>query len=294
VLEAVPNVSEARDAAVVTAIGEAFGRGAVLLDVHSDADHHRSVFTLVGSEHGLFDALLAGIRVAVDRIDLRRHVGAHPRIGVADVVPLVPLDPAEMDQAVTAARTLAQRIGDELQLPVFLYGEAAGGVRPVFFRRGGLEALVRRVDDGEVVPDAGPHEIDPSSGGVLVGARQALIAYNLDLATDDLEVASAVAVAVRGSSGGMAGVQAIGLRLPESARTQVSMNVIDVDAAPLHEVVSRVRAEATARGTEVVAGELVGLVPERVVVAAQAAGEDLPGVDESQVLERVLRSRLAE
>ena len=294
VLEAVPNVSEARDAGVVAAIGEAFERGATLLDVHSDADHHRSVFTLVGDENGLIEGLLSGIRVAVDRIDLREHVGAHPRIGVADVVPLVPLDPSDIEQAIAAARTLAQRIGDQLGLPVFLYGEAAGGVRPVFFRRGGLEALARRVAEGELVPDAGPDEVHPRSGGVLVGARQALIAYNLDLATDDLETATAVAIAVRGSSGGMRGVQAIGLRLPESRRTQVSMNVIDVDEAPLHEVVERVRAEARKRGTEVLAGELVGLVPERVVDAAAAAGVELPGVDESRILERVLRSRLAE
>jgi glutamate formiminotransferase / 5-formyltetrahydrofolate cyclo-ligase len=294
VLEAVPNVSEARDAGVVAAIGEAFERGAKLLDVHSDADHHRSVFTLVGDESGLIEGLLSGIRVAVELIDLREHVGAHPRIGVADVVPLVPLDPREMEHAIDAARALGQRIGDELGLPVFLYGEAAGGVRPVFFRRGGLEALARRVADGELVPDAGPYEVDPRSGGVLVGARQALIAYNLDLATQNLEIATAVAVAVRGSSGGMPGVQAIALRLPESGRTQVSMNVIDVDLAPLHEVVERVRTEAHARGTDVLAGELVGLVPERVVDAAAAAGVELPGVDESQVLERVLRSRLAE
>jgi glutamate formiminotransferase len=294
VLEAVPNVSEGQDAAVVAAIAEAFERGAMLLDVHSDADHHRSVFTLVGSEEGIVGALLSGIGVAVERIDLRAHAGAHPRVGVADVVPLVPLEPSGIGQAVAAARTLARRVGDELALPVFLYGDAAGGLRPVHFRRGGLEELARRVAAGELIPDAGPHEIDSRSGAVLVGARRALIAYNLDLATVDLEVASAVAVAVRGSSGGMPGVQAIGLRLPEAGRTQVSMNVIDVDLAPLHDVVERVRAEARARHTEVVAGELVGLVPERVVAAAAAAGVALPGVDESQVLERVLRSRLAE
>jgi glutamate formiminotransferase len=294
VLEAVPNVSEARDARVVAAIGEAFEGDAMLLDVHSDRDHHRSVYTLVGAEHALVESLLAGIRVAVELIDLQVHTGTHPRIGVADVVPLVPLEPTDIERAVAAAHTLARRIGDELGLPVFLYGDAAGGLRPVFFRRGGVDELTRRVRAGELVPDAGPHEVDPRSGGVLVGARHALVAYNLDLATDDVAIATSVAFAVRGSSGGMQGVQAIGLRLPEAGRTQVSMNVVDVDLAPLHEVVERVRAEAQARGTDVLAGELVGLVPERVVDAAAAAGVELPGVDESQVLERVLRSRLAE
>ena len=293
-LEAVPNVSEARDAALVAAIGEMFEQHATLLDVHTDADHHRAVYTLVAGETELVESLLKGIRFAVDQIDLREHSGVHPRIGVADVVPLVPLEPSDMARAVAAASVLARRIGDELGLPVFLYGESAGGIRPIFFRRGGLEALARRVDEGELVPDAGPRRLDPRSGGVLVGARHALIAYNLDLTTDDLEVAQAVAVAVRGSSGGMPGVQAIGLRLPDSSRTQVSMNVIDIDAAPLHEVVERVRAEARLRGAEILAGELVGLVPERVVAAAAAAGAELPGIDDSQVLERVLRSRLAE
>ena len=294
VLEAVPNISEGEDALVVAAIGDAFGHGATLLDVHSDADHHRSVFTLVGGDDGIVDALLSGIEAAVGCIDLRDHAGVHPRVGVADVVPLAPLAPEEMGSAIAAARTLAERIGEELRLPVFLYGEVGGGRRPVFFRRGGVEELSRRVVAGELVPDAGPHEVGARSGAVLVGARHALVAYNLDLTTDDVEVARAVAAAVRESSGGMRGVQAIGLRLPRSRRTQVSMNVIDIEAAPVHELVERVRAEARARGADVSAGELVGLVPERVVEAADAAGVHLPGIDESRVLERVLRSRLAE
>ena len=157
-----------------------------------------------------------------------------------------------------------------------------------------LDELRRRVEAGELVPDAGPREIDPRTGVVLVGARAPLVAYNLELATDDVRVAQEIAAAVRGSSGGMPGLQAIGLALASSGRAQVSMNVIDVDLAPLHEVVVRVRAEAASRGTEVVAGELVGLVPERVARAAAAAGVELPGVDASQILENVLRSRLAE
>ena len=292
-LEAVPNVSEGGSADVVSAIGRAFSTAAEVLDVHSDPDHHRSVFTLVADERALVDGLLAGIAAAVDLIDLREHVGVHPRVGVADVVPLVPLVPAEMEIAARAARTAAERIGGELGLPVFLYGEVGEGRRPVFYRRGGLDELRARVAHGELVPDAGPHEIGLRSGAVLVGARHVLIAYNLVLATEDQAVAEEVARAVRASSGGMTGVQAIGLDLPGSGRVQVSMNVIDVDAAPLHEVVERVRAESRDRGVEVAGGELVGLVPERVVEAAKVAGVELPGVDESQILERRLASRLA-
>jgi glutamate formiminotransferase len=288
VLEAVPNVSEGRDPAVVEAIGAAFATSAALLDVHSDGDHHRSVFTLVGEEEPLLDALLAGIATTVELVDLREHLGVHPRVGAADVVPLVPLSQDEMELAVAAAHALAARIGDELGLPVFLYAEAGFGRRPAFFRRGGLDALRRRVEAGELTPDEGPLELDPRSGVVLVGARYALVAYNLELATDDVDVASAIARRVRASSGGMPGVEAIGLHLPESGRIQVSMNVIDVDQAPLHELVRRVRAEAAARGVEVAGGELVGLVPERVLRAAEAAGVALPGVDGSRVLERAL------
>ena len=287
-LETVPNVSEGRDPAVVDAIGAAFATSAALLDVHSDVDHHRSVFTLVGEEEPLLDSLLAGIATTVELVDVREHLGVHPRVGAADVVPLVALSEDEMELAAASAHALANRVGSELGLPVFLYGEVGFGRRPAFFRRGGLDALRRRVEAGELTPDAGPLELDPRSGAVLVGARYALIAYNLELATDDVDVANAIARRVRASSGGMPGVEAIGLHLPESGRIQVSMNVIDVDQAPLHELVERVRAEAAARGVEVAGGELVGLVPERVLRAAEAAGVALPGVDGSRVLERAL------
>ena len=250
-LEAVPNVSEGRDAAVIAEIGRAFGRDAALLDVHSDADHHRSVFTLAGEGDALVESLVAGAAEATRLVDLETHVGVHPRVGAVDVVPVVPLDPAEMERAKSAALVVAQRLGSELGLPVFLYGEVGSGRRPAFFRRGGLTELTRRVDAGELVPDAGPSAIDPRAGVVLVGARAPLVAYNVDLETDDLAIAVAVAAAVRESSGGMPGVQAIGLFLPGSERVQVSMNVLDLDRAPLHEVVERVRAEAAARGVSV-------------------------------------------
>ena len=292
-LEAVPNVSEGRDPSRVAAIADAFSSHALLLDVHSDPDHNRSVITLAGEDDELVDSLLSGIAVAVELVDLRRHVGVHPRVGVADVVPIVPLSPADLPRAASAARVLAHRVGEELGLPVFCYGEIGEGRRPAFFRRGGLDELVRRVEAGELEPDAGPRRIDPRSGVVLVGAREPLVAYNVVLATDDVEIAREVARAVRGSSGGMPGVQAIGLLLPETARIQVSLNVIDLEAARLHEVVARIREEAKTRGVDVATGELVGLVPARVLGAAVAASAVVPDVDASRVLETVLASRLA-
>ena len=292
-LEAVPNLSEGRDATALEAIGAAFeSGGAAVLDVHADVDHHRSVFTLAGEDGALVDALLAGIAEAVARIDLRSHDGIHPRVGAADVVPVVPLVPGDMERAVVAARACARRIGAELGVPVFLYAEVGGGRPPAFFRRGGLGELARRVAEGELSPDAGPSDVSPRSGAVLVGARRPLVAYNLVLGTDDVAVAKDVAASVRESSGGMPGVQALGLYLPRAERVQVSMNVLDLERAPLHEVVERVRAEAAVRDVDVVGGELVGLVPERVLAAASTAGVELPGVDETRVLERAVGSRL--
>lgn len=287
-LEAVPNVSEGRDAAAIAAIGSAFARFARLLDVHSDPDHHRSVFTLAGDAEALEESLLAGAARALELIDLRVHEGVHPRVGAVDVVPLVPLRAGELEAAKRAARRVAARLGEELGLPVFLYGEVGAGRRPAFFRRGGLDELRRRIEAGELVPDAGPRHVDPRVGVALVGARKPLIAYNVGLAEAGVAVAREIAAAVRESSGGMPGVQAIGLRLPRSGRVQVSMNIVDLDRAPLHEVVRRVEREAALRGARIEGYELVGLVPARVLEEAAAAGAPVPGVDESRVLERLL------
>ena len=286
-LEAVPNVSEGRDASVVDAIGKAFASSARLLGLHSDEDHHRSVFTLVAQREDLVDALVAGIGTARDLIDLRSHEGVHPRVGAADVVPLIPLAGDDLPHACSAAVEVAQRTGEELGIPVLLYGEVGKRARPVVFRRGGLDALVRRIAEGEVTPDYGPREVDPRTGVVLVGARRPLVAYNVELETDDLAVAKEVAAAVRESSGGLPGVQAIGLDLPRSGRIQVSMNIIDVEQTPLHEAVAAVAREARARGVEPGPGELVGLVPEAVLRAAEEAGVEVEGVDETRGLERL-------
>jgi glutamate formiminotransferase/glutamate formiminotransferase/formiminotetrahydrofolate cyclodeaminase len=288
VLEAVPNVSEGRDADAIAAIGAAFATSARLLDVHSDVDHHRSVYTLAGDGEELSGTLLAGVATACSLIDLRRHEGVHPRVGAADVVPVVALRPDDAARASALALSLGARIGEELGLPVFLYGDVGGGRRPAFFRRGGVEELDRRLAAGELEQDFGPGRLDPRSGAVLVGARRPLVAYNLDLRASDVDVARAIAATVRESSGGLPGVQAIGLELARSGRVQVSTNLLDVERTPLHVLVEAVEREAAARGTRVSSGELVGLVPPSVLAAAEEAGVAIPGVDESHVLERRL------
>ena len=284
-LEAVPNVSEGRDPAVIAELADAFARRARLLDVHSDEDHHRSVFTLVGDEEALVDSLLAGVARARELIDLSRHDGVHPRVGAADVVPLVPVTPQDMERAKQAALALAARVGEELELPVFLYGAVGEDRRPAFFRLGGPEALQRRIDDGELQPDFGPARLDPRAGAVLVGARPPLVAFNVELATREVEVARAIAALVRETGGGFTGVRALGLELPRTGRVQVSMNVEDWRAAPLHEVVARVEAEARERGVEVVGGELVGLLPAGAALAAAAPALRLAELGPARVLE---------
>jgi len=284
-LEAVPNFSEGRDPATIDAIGESLAAHARLLDVHSDADHNRSVYTLVGSEEELVPALLAGIACARERIDLRRHEGAHPRIGAADVVPLVPIRETDDGRARAAALELARRVGEELALPVFLYAGLAPGRGPAFFRRGGPVELQRRIDDGELAPDFGPVRLDERAGGVIVGARPPLIAFNVDVAGDDLEAAREVARAVRERDGGFAGVRALGLRLPRAGHVQVSLNVEDWRSSPLHDVVATVQREATARGLRVTGAELVGLLPAGAAVAAAGSLLGVSGLDPSQVLE---------
>ncbi len=282
-LESVPNFSEGRDRGTIAAIGEALGGQARLLDVHSDADHNRSVYTIVGSAPELGDALLAGIAVARERIDLREQDGAHPRVGAADVVPLVPLRRGDMQDAREAALAIAARIGDELALPVFLYGEL--GRERHDLRRGGPVELQRRIDAGELAPDFGPSRLDPRAGAVLVGARRPLIAFNVNLRGARLEDARAIAAAVRERDGGFPGVRALGLELPQAGLVQVSMNVEDWEAAALHEIVARVEQEAHARGVEVEGSELVGLMPAGAAAAAAGAMLRIEGFDESHVLE---------
>jgi glutamate formiminotransferase len=190
-----------------------------------------------------------------------------------------------MERARAAALRLGERVGSKLGLPTFLYGEVGNGRRPAFFRRGGRDELQRRMSVGEVVPDFGPAELDERAGAVLVGARAPLVAFNVVLASEDASVAAEVAAAVRESSGGLSGVQALGFRLASSGRAQVSVNVIDVERASLNEVVERITAEARERGVEVDGCELVGLLPARAVVAAAARPLGLPGLDDSRVLE---------
>jgi glutamate formiminotransferase/glutamate formiminotransferase/formiminotetrahydrofolate cyclodeaminase len=269
-LLAVPNVSEGRDRAVLEAIERGFAP-ARFLDLHSDPDHNRAVFTLAGHQGELAQALVGGVRAALERIDLSRHGGLHPHVGALDVLPVVYLDDGQRGAACAEALTAAALIGAELELPVFLYGELA--TRPehaerAFLRRGGPAELARRLQEGELVPDHGPARAHPTGGAVLVAARPPLVAFNVDLESEDLELAQAIAAELRESGGGLPGVRALGLYLPQRRRAQVSTNVHDHRAVPLREIVERVRERAP-----IAEAELVGLAPR---AAFEGFPEDVP------------------
>jgi glutamate formiminotransferase len=209
----------------------------------------------------------------------------HPRIGAADIVPVVAVRRDDAERARAAALEVARRVGEELELPVFLYAELGGGHGPAFFRQGGPEELQRRIEDGELAPDYGPSQLHPAAGGVIVGARRPLIAFNVDLANADVDAARAIARVVRERDGGFAGVRALGLDLPRAGHAQISMNVEDWEAAALHDIVAAIEREAAARGVELAGAELVGLMPAGAAIAAAGALLRIQGFDASHVLE---------
>jgi glutamate formiminotransferase/glutamate formiminotransferase/formiminotetrahydrofolate cyclodeaminase len=291
-LLAVPNVSEGREAATIDAIGEAFRseHGARLLDVHSDVDHNRSVFTLAGDPGSLSTALLEGASIAVQRIDLsERHDptqrGQHPHVGAVDVVPLVYLDPDQRGQACAQALVIADELGERLGVPVFLYGELADGRTRAQLRRGGVSALAQRIEAGELYPDFGPARLHPTAGATLLAAREPLVAFNLELAPPATLVdARRIASLIReGASEGLPGVRAIGVSLRGGSVAQVSMNIERPLQTPLAAVVQAVRRHAVPA-----CGELVGLAPAG---ALEGLPEDLPlrGFDRARhVIENAL------
>jgi glutamate formiminotransferase/glutamate formiminotransferase/formiminotetrahydrofolate cyclodeaminase len=269
-LMAVPNASEGRDHLALEAIERSLAP-ARFLDLHADPDHHRSVFTLVARQGELSAALLNLARTAIERIDISAHGGIHPHVGALDVMPVVYLDDERRGPACAEALTAAGLVGEELEVPVFLYGELA--TRPeqrerADIRRGGPAALGRRIESGELVPDFGPRRAHPTAGAVLASARPPLIAFNVDLATDDVELAKSIAAELRESGGGLPGVRALGLYLEDRGRAQVSTNVHDHRAVSLRELVERVRERAP-----VAEAELIGLAPR---AAFQGFPDDVP------------------
>lgn len=293
-VECVPNFSEGRRPEVIAAIRDAIAgvTGVTVLDVSTDASHNRSVITFVAPAERAVDAAFAGIREARDRIDLRQHTGEHPRIGATDVVPFIPLEKTTMEECVALARQLGERVGRELEIPVYLYERAA--TRPSRknlsdIRRGEFESLRTELGTNpERDPDFGPKQVHPSAGATAIGARPFLVAYNIYLgAASNLPLAKTIAKSARESSGGFPYVKALGLEVDGQA--QVSMNLVDTTQTPMHTVFDFVRDQAAAQGVAVTWSEIVGLVPERALFDAAAHHLQLSKFTLDQLLERRVR-----
>ena len=265
-IESVPNVSEGRRLDVVDRLADAIASvpDVHLLDRTSDASHNRSVFTIAGEDGPVREALERLIAAAVHEIDMDGHTGEHPRIGAVDVIPFVPLGATTMDECVVMARAFGERIAARFDLPVFLYANAAtraDRVKLADVRRGQYEGLKAEIDQQGRQPDFGPARMHPSAGAVAVGARPFLIAYNINLASEDVELAKRVARRVRESGGGLPKVQANGFWIEELRRAQVSMNLLDFETTPLWVVWETVREVAAEDGVQLEESELIGLAP---------------------------------
>lgn len=293
IIGAIPNVSEGRHEDILHALVHSVEvvDGASLLDHSADPSHNRSVFTIVGDADSLMEAVLSLYEVAVPRIDLRTHEGEHPRIGVVDVVPFVPIRDASMTDCVALARRVGQAVAERFAVPVFLYGNAATQPERQALetvRSGGFEGLAQKMQSRAGIPDFGPARPHPTAGASAIGARGPLIAFNVNLATNDLDSAWAIARAIRERDGGLPCVKAIGVRLDHRKIVQVSINLTDYTRTPLHQVVAAVEREAAARDIDVVESEIIGLIPLDVVLAAGAHSLRLRHFDRHQVLERRL------
>ena len=293
-VECVPNFSEGRRPEVITAIRDAIAAvdGVSVLDVSSDASHNRSVITFVAPAETAVDAAFAGIKVAAERIDLSKHTGEHPRIGATDVVPFIPLEGSTMEDCIALARALGERVGRELKIPVYLYERAA--TTPTRenladVRRGEFEGLREELGKNPARnPDFGPSKIHPTSGAIAIGARPFLVAYNVYLGpASNLQIAKNIAKAVRGSSGGFKYVKGLGLEVDEQA--QVSMNLVDTEKTPLHIAFDFVKMRAETEGAQVTWSEIVGLVPEKVLLDTAVSHLRLREFTPAQLLERQVR-----
>ncbi len=297
-VECVPNFSEGRDRTTVHALSHAVESvpGIRLLGQTMDRDHHRSVLSFAGEPDAVVEAAFRAIRVATDLIDLRKHKGVHPRVGATDVVPFVPLRGTTMQDCIHLAKRLGQRVGTELEIPVFLYEQAAlhrdhAPLESV--RRGGLQGLAfRMASDPDWAPDFGPSQLHDTAGAVVIGARPPLIAFNVNLHSTDLALARSIAKDIRQSNGGLPHLKAIGVELPSRQLVQVAMNLTDYIITPIHAAFEAVRTRAAERGVTVAGSEVIGLVPQAALVQAATHSLALEQFDATQVLETKLEARL--
>jgi len=293
IVECVPNFSEGRDMEVIQAIlNEVRGvSGVALLDYAPDQSHNRVVVTFAGEPSAVEEAAFLAAKKATELIDMERHKGEHPRIGATDVIPFIPIRGVTMADCVEMARRVGKRIAEELGIPVYLYAEAA--TRPdrkrlPDIRRGEYEGLKAAISQPDRHPDFGEPRMHPTAGATVVGARQPLVAFNVNLNTDDVKVASAIARAVRESSGGLVNVQAKGVLIKEKNLAQVTMNLLDHEKTPMHRVLELVKIEAGRYGVSVVGTEIIGLLPLSALLNAALWYLQVDGFSQDQVLDMAI------
>ncbi len=293
-IECVPNCSEGRDKQVVEAIADAVRAvpGVTLMDYSSDESHNRSVFTIVGSPEQVGEAAFQFAKAAVERIDMTKHTGEHPRMGAVDVIPFTPVKDVPMEECVELSKAVGKRIWEELKMPVTLYEESASAPHRrnlAAVRKGQFEGMPEKLKDPQWHPDFGNAEIHPTAGIVAVGARVPLVAFNINLSTSDVEIANKIAKTIRESSGGMRHVKAIGVLLEDRNVAQVSINMVNYEKTPLYRVFETVRFEAKRYGVEIVGSEIIGLLPMNALINAAEYYLKLEGFDgENQVMEKHL------
>ncbi len=294
IIESIPNVSEGRRPDVVERLVRAVREtpGVRLLDHSSDASHNRSVITLVGDADGVRSAILALFEEAVASIDLREHTGEHPRVGAVDVVPFVPIEGVTMAECVTLAREVGAAVAERFKVPVYLYEDASDNpLRRNLedIRRGEFEGLAAKMAAPGWTPDFGPGQPHPSAGAAVIGARMPLIAYNINLNTDRIDVAKKIAAAIRHSSGGLRYVKAMGIKLEDRNLAQVSINLTNYQKTPIHRVFDLVAREAARYGVTILESEVIGLIPSAALIGAAEHYLQLERFGPSQILENKLR-----
>ncbi len=290
-VECVPNISEGRRPEVIEAVVDEVRRtpGVTLLDYSSDTSHNRTVITFLGSPEGVAEAAVAVAKKAADLIDLTVHQGEHPRMGAVDVIPFIPIKDVTTEDCVTLSKIVAKRVWQEAHMPVFLYEESASSpsrVNLAAIRKGQFEGMAQKVMEPEWEPDFGSRSIHPTAGVVAVGARMPLIAFNINLSTSDVSIASNIAKIIRQSSGGFPYVKALGVMLSERNIAQVSINMTNFQKTPLYRVLELVKAEARRYGVSVVGTEIVGLAPMQALADSAEYYMQIEAFDFSkQVLE---------
>ncbi|MBE6898002.1 MAG: glutamate formimidoyltransferase [Ruminococcaceae bacterium] len=294
IIECVPNCSEGRNKEVIEYIADAVRKvpGVVITDYSSDESHNRSVFTIVGDPDQMAEAAFQFAKACVEKIDMTKHEGAHPRMGAVDVIPFTPVKDVSMDECIELSKKVAERIWTELGMPVTLYEESCTAPHRrnlAAIRKGQFEAMPEKLKDPQWHPDYGNQEIHPTAGIVAVGARFPLVAFNINLSTSDIEIANKIAKTIRESSGGMKWIKAIGVMLEDRNIAQVSINMINYTKTPMYRVFENVRFEAERYGVQIVGSEVIGVVPMDAMIDAAEYYLKVENFDkDSQIMEKHL------